>query len=87
MTVRDFAKVAKFEEDYAALNIFDPSGMISVGHFNSVYKLNDDNPVLDYEIISIKGNFYIRIDIDEETARKIGQQNEEARNIRLYGRR
>lgn len=70
MTLRDFAKIAVFTEEYSHLSVFDPSGMHQCGYFNSVYKLSEDDALLDYEIIRIKGNFYVTIDISEDEAIK-----------------
>ena len=70
ITVRDFVKVAQFESNYAHLAIYDPTGMIECGYFNGFYKLTEDDPLLDYEIISISDNFNVKINISEDEARK-----------------
>ena len=87
MTLREFAKVADFESEYSALSVYDPTGMIDCGYFNGFYKLDMNDSLLDYEVLSIKGNYSVRINITEAEAREQEEKHKAERDFQLYGKR
>lgn len=88
MKVRDLVKIIDFDCKYyhQHLTIFDKSGMIECGHFNSFYRLPENDPLLDYEILQMSGDYYVRIDIDENEAKNQEAAHKEARHKQLYGK-